>query len=41
MKQLIDDRNVAKALFGKGSLEEQTLKTGVNSGRYSPVLEEG
>src|SRR5699024_6852254 len=31
VKQLIDDRNAAKALFGKGSLEEQTLKTGVNS----------
>lgn len=31
VKQLIDDRNAAKTLFGKGSLEEQTLKTGVNS----------
>ncbi|GEB21966.1 hypothetical protein [Brevibacterium aurantiacum] len=31
VKHLIDDRNAAKALFGKGSLEEQTLKTGVNS----------
>ncbi|MBV7293209.1 hypothetical protein [Corynebacterium sp. TAE3-ERU16] len=31
VKQLIDDRNAAKALFGKGSLEEQTLKTAVNS----------
>lgn len=31
VKQLIDDRNAAKALFGKGSLEEQTLKTGVCS----------
>lgn len=31
VKQLIDDRNAAKSLFGKGSLEEQTLKTGVNS----------
>lgn len=31
VKQLIDDRNVAKQLFGKGSIEEQTLKTGVNS----------
>lgn len=31
VKQLIDDRNAAKDMFGKGSLEEQTLKTGVNS----------
>lgn len=31
VKQLIDDCNVAKRLFGKGSIEEQTLKTGVNS----------
>ncbi|MGP5287193.1 hypothetical protein [Glutamicibacter arilaitensis] len=31
VKQLIDDRNAAKKIFGKGSLEEQTLKTGVNS----------
>ncbi|MCX2163939.1 hypothetical protein [Corynebacterium auriscanis] len=31
VKQLIDDRNAAKALYGKGSLEEQTLKTCVNS----------
>ncbi len=31
VKQLIDDRNAAKALFGKSSLEEQTLKTCVNS----------
>lgn len=31
MKQLIDDRNAAKHVFGKGSIEELTLKTGVNS----------
>lgn len=31
VKALIDDRNTAKQLFGKGSLEEKTLKTGVNS----------
>lgn len=31
VKQLIDDRNAAKHLFGKGSIEELTLKTGVNS----------
>lgn len=31
VKSLIDDRNTAKRLFGKGSIEEKTLKTGVNS----------
>ncbi|HMS48842.1 hypothetical protein [Candidatus Neomicrothrix sp.] len=31
VKVLIDDRNTAKRLFGKGSLEEMILKTGVNS----------
>lgn len=31
VKQLIDDRNTAKRVFGKGSIEEGTLKTGVNS----------
>lgn len=31
VKQLIDDRNTAKRVFGKGSIEEKTLKTGVNS----------
>ena len=31
VKQLIDDRNTAKTVFGKGSIEDQTLKTGVNS----------
>lgn len=31
VRQLIDDRNIAKHLFGKGSIEEKTLKTGVNS----------
>lgn len=31
VKQLSDDRNVTKRLFGKGSIEEQPLKTGVNS----------
>lgn len=31
VKQLIDDRNTAKAVFGKGSLEELLLKTAVNS----------
>lgn len=31
VKQLIDDRNTAKELFGKGSIEELTLKTAVNS----------
>lgn len=31
VKQQIDDRNTAKQVFGKGSIEEQTLKTGVNS----------
>lgn len=31
VKQLIDDRNTAKDIFGKGSIEEKTLKTGVNS----------
>lgn len=31
VKQLIDDRNVAKEEFGDKSLEEQILKTGVNS----------
>ncbi|MGM0928822.1 MAG: hypothetical protein ACQEXN_03810 [Actinomycetota bacterium] len=31
VRQLIDDRNTAKLNFGKGSIEEQTLKTGVNS----------
>lgn len=31
VKSLIDDRNAAKLLFGKGSIEEQTLKTAVNS----------
>lgn len=30
VKQLIDDRNTAKALFGKDSIEEKTLKAGVN-----------
>lgn len=30
VKQLIDDRNTAKELFGKGSIEETTLKGGVN-----------
>lgn len=29
VKQLIEDRTTAKRLFGKGSLEEETLKTGV------------
>lgn len=31
VKQFIDDRNTAKRAFGKGSIEEGTLKTGVNS----------
>ncbi|GAA1326407.1 hypothetical protein ACFSWE_03910 [Leucobacter albus] len=31
VRQLIDDRNTAKRVFGKGSIEEGTLKTGVNS----------
>lgn len=31
VKSLIDDRNTAKRLFGKGSIEEKTLKTSVNS----------
>ena len=31
IKQLIDDRNTAKAEFDKGSIEELTLKTAVNS----------
>ncbi len=31
VKQLIDDRNTAKRLCGKNSIEEKTLKTGVNS----------
>jgi hypothetical protein len=31
VKQLIDDRNTAKRVFGKGSIEEQILKTSVNS----------
>lgn len=31
VKQLIDDRNTAKKLFGRGSIEELTLKTAVNS----------
>lgn len=31
VKQLIDDRNTAKKAFGKGSIEELTLKTAVNS----------
>ncbi|GAA3294894.1 hypothetical protein GCM10017708_31160 [Arthrobacter citreus] len=31
VKQLIDDRNTAKQVFGKESIEEQTLKTSVNS----------
>lgn len=29
--QLVDDRNTAKRVFGKGSIEELTLKTAVNS----------
>lgn len=31
VRQLIEDRSTAKRLFGKGSLEEQTLKTSVNT----------
>lgn len=31
VKQLIDDRNTAKLVFGKGSIEEQTLKTAGSS----------
>lgn len=31
VKQLIDDRNTAKALFGEKSIEEQTLKTAASS----------
>ena len=31
VRQLIEDRSTATRLFGKGSLEEQTLKTGVNT----------
>lgn len=31
VKQLIEDRSRARKVFGKGSLEEQILKTGVNS----------
>lgn len=31
VKQLIDDRRIAKSFFGQGSLEELTLKTAVNS----------
>lgn len=31
VKSLIDDRNTAKEVFGKGSIEELTLKTAVNS----------
>lgn len=31
VKQLIDDRNTAKRVFGDKSIEEQTLKTAVNS----------
>lgn len=31
VKALIDDRGTAKRVFGKGSLEEKTLKTAVNS----------
>lgn len=31
VRQLIEDRSTAKRLFGKGSLEEETLKTGVNN----------
>lgn len=31
VKRLIDDRNTAKKVFGKGSIEELTLKTAVNS----------
>lgn len=31
VRQLIEDRATAKRLFGKGSLEEQTLKTSVNT----------
>lgn len=31
VKQLIEDRSTAKRRFGKGSLEEGTLKTGVNT----------
>ena len=31
VQQLIDDRNTAKQFFGKESIEEQTLKTSVNS----------
>lgn len=31
VKQFIDDRNAAKKVFGKESIEERTLKTSVNS----------
>ncbi|WP_182142113.1 hypothetical protein [Schaalia sp. JY-X169] len=31
VKQLIDDRNIAKVMYGSGSIEEKTLKTAVNS----------
>lgn len=31
VKQLIDDRNLAKTMYGPGSIEEKTLKTAVNS----------
>lgn len=32
LRQMVADRAIAKEVFGKGSLEEQTIKVGTNSG---------